>query len=650
MRFEYVFILIVVRITASFFIPISFPRHASQGASRVVLSADGNDDVGDDLLGSLDHFVSVVESLNKKHGAAEDTVETFQIVSRGSNDLPENERIATQVLYDPTRMEVFIAVFQENSEIDVSKICDLCSSNQIVPVPEDLVESLCGFPIETLPPLGCRLASMVSSCTIIFDESLIKKCQQDNLCMIGSAGHPYWKLLLTEKSTSVLHRMDHVLISSVIKCDEDEEDDQKGGDNEKGDQVWEVSSAPKVEEGIDNRFSAIGNTLQSNNPAQFSQKPYFPIDGPSINIARLVVRQKDISNPLSPVFLTAVGRIGDISIRTKRSLRCKFLPPSRNKKNSNEMNKENESFPWRSMTRNGSITVDLVFGKVFLQSLGAKQGERMIELIEEGQLLQIEAKTNPGQRESIEKWVDDDCLELVMMDCQLLSPDLGVGKGDNVENGEKSGKKKSEKSSPLPSLTLDNIFDKYASIKFVNDLESILEFSNDVSRVLSRSSSNMDPGSTSSLIGIDCEWQPREFMANPNLPQPVLLMQISFHELQKVYLLDLQALLRPLRPSDAPMNDVEKELSNALSPLMKSKRIVKVGYQLSSDLRRIFASYPHLPCFQEVHSALEISSFIKKVLHISKQKKSRSITTSLAAMTSHYLGMTVDKEYRKQTL
>ena len=131
--------------------------------------------------------------------------------------------------------------------------------------------------------------------------------------------------------------------------------------------------------------------------------------------------------------------------------------------------------------------------------------------------------------------------------------------------------------------------------------------------------------------------------------QPVLLLQISFHELQTVYLLDLQTMLRPLMSPDTTMNDVETEVSKALSPLLESKFIIKVGYQLCSDLRRTFASYPHLPCFQEVQSTLEISSFIKKVLHISKQKKSRYITTSLAAMTSHYLGMTVDKECRKYT-
>ncbi len=648
MRFLYVFILIVVRITTSFLIPISFPRYASCGVStRVVLSVDGQDNGSNHALESLDHFVSVVDSLNKMYSDSEDTVETFQIVSRGSNNLPQNERTATQVFYDPTRMEIFIAIIEENSEVDVSKICKICSNSQIVSVPGDIVECLCGFPIEALPLVGYHLDPMVSSCSIIFDEALMKKCERDNLCMIGNAGHPYWKLLFTEKSIRVLNEMDHVQIANVIKCDDDDEEGRRGGDDEKSDQVWEVSSALKDEKGNKSSVSVIGNTVQPNHEGQVAQKPYFPIDGPSINIARLVVRQKDISNPLSPVFFTTVGQVGDVSIRTKRSLRCKFLPPSRNKKKSDDTHKDNDAFPWKSMTGNRSITVDLVFGKVFLQSLGAKQGERMIESIQEGQLLHIEAKTNPGQRDSIEKWVEGGCLELVMIDCQPLSPDVDVCKQRDDDTGLKSGKKRSETSSSLPTISLENIFDKYASIKLVNDLDSIAEFSIDAARVLSMSHSNKALGSTPSLVGIDCEWQPREFMENPSLPQPVLLLQISFHDLQKVYLLDLQTLLRPLRPPDTSMNGAEEEVSKTLSLLMQSRKLIKVGYQLSSDLRRIFASYPHLPCFQEVHSTLEISSLIKKILHISKQKKSRHITMSLAAMTSHYLGMTVDKEYRK---
>jgi len=647
MRFEYVFILIVVRMTTSFFLPLSFHRYASHSISQTVLWVDWNYDSRNDDVKSLDYFVSVVASLNEKHSISKDRGEPFQIVSRGSNDLPPNKYTKTKVFYDPNHMQIFVTIFQENSEIDISKICDLCSNNDIVSVPTDIVQSLCGFPIETLPPIGHHLASSISSCTIILDESLVSHCEDNNLCMIGGAGHPYWELLLTEKAIGLLKQMDGVRILDLsMRVGKEGDDYNDNHEIQKDYQLWEVSSTPNHNNERQSNLSSTEKSFQSKYPEQFSQKPHFPIDGPSINIARLVMQQKCISNPLNPVFLTAVGRIGNITTRTKRSLRCEFLPPSRKNQNTNQMNEQDTSHPWKSTTRNGSIMVVLLFGKILLQNIGTKQGERLIEIIQEGQLIQIEAKTNTGQRESIEKWVDESCLELTITDYQLLSPDLETGK-DHHNDGSKPGKKKkNETYSSLPNLALDNIFDKSASIKFVDNFDSILDFSDDISKVLSRLYSDKDPGSVSPLFGIDCEWQPREFMEHPNLPQPVLLLQISFHELQKVYLLDLQALLRPLRPPNTPMNDVEKEVSNALSLLMKSKYIIKVGYQLSSDLRRTFASYPHLPCFQEVHSTLEIASFIKRVLHISKQKKSRYITMSLAAMSSHYLGMTLDKEHQ----
>ena len=91
------------------------------------------------------------------------------------------------------------------------------------------------------------------------------------------------------------------------------------------------------------------------------------------------------------------------------------------------------------------------------------------------------------------------------------------------------------------------------------------------------------------------------------------------------------------------MNELEKRASDILSKLWSSERILKVGYQLSSDLRRVAASYPHVPCFRKVNSVLEVDKLCKRILQITKQKKSRSITMSLARMTSHYMGRTVDK-------
>jgi len=607
----------------------------------------------------LDHFVSVVETLNKKHRVVSDSDEAFQIISRASSDLPPSEKVETKVFYDPSSMEISIATAEENCKMEISKIRRLCSNDNMILVPTDMVQRFCGFPFDTIPPLGHCLAPNISKCKIIFDERLVKNCRDNKLLMIGGAGHPYWKSLLTAGFIARLQETGQVRIAGVITCNDDNDDDQVDfhqGEDSDG-KVWEVSSTPMTNRDWDKNLPTTEIKTPSNSLDRFYPKPYFPIDGPSINVARLVVRQKEISNPLTPIFLTVMGRIGIIKTRTKRSLRCEFLPPLQGKSKNDEMNNRDDvSHPWRSATCNRSMEVDLIFAKVFLQSYGTKQGEALIEQIQEGALVQIEAKTNPGQRESMEKWVDTNCLELTLIDCQLLSyAGSIVSNGDCSDGGvgSKGGKKtkKVGSSSNLPVLALGDVYEDTdkASIEFVNDADSVSEFSGDVAKLLSalgKDTSDNNRSSLSPFVGIDCEWQPREFMENKKQPQPVLLLQIGLHALERVYILDLQALLRPLKTSDTPMNQVEQEVSDCLFKVLKSKCFVKVGYQLSSDLRRVFASYPHLPCFQEVHSALEISSFIKRVLHISKQKKSRYITMSLASMASHYLGMTLDKEHQ----
>jgi hypothetical protein len=657
MKTKYLFVFaVVVRATTSFFTPIAFQRHFSSSISRTILWGQDESDSNSNMIRSLDHFVSVVDKINEKDLVSD----CFQIVSRGSNNLPPNENTEIKVFYEPNDMKIFIAITQEKSRIDISKIRDLFSSVELlIPVPADMVQSLCGFPVEILPPIGQYFASNISSSTIILDKTLVRTCQENDLLLLGSAGHPYWRSLLTVDDLLTYFRNEtdiEVRIDDIIMTDDESDNDE--------DKNKIMIGSPKFSNKICTEIlSNKGTRLNpSDSLVKLSLKPYFPIDGPPINIARLIARQKEISNPLSPVFVTVVGQIGKIITRNKKSLLCEFLPPSWGKRNNNNNNNnadddENEiediSHPWRSVTRNNrGMAVELVFGKALLKSLGSKQGENLIERIQEGQLFFIEAKTNPGQRESIEKWVDNNCLELSLLDCQLLSgDDSGTILEENPvdSNSEISKRKKMGLSASSPTLTLDDVFNKSSTsvIKYVDDLDSIADFSNDISQILHQPYNDKNSSSPSPLVGIDCEWQPREFMKSKNQPQPVLLLQISIHALQTVFLLDLQALLRPLKHPNASMNKMEREVSNTLTKIMQSKRFILVGYQISSDLRRMVSSYPHVTCFQEVHSVIEISSLIKRVLRISKQKRSRYITMSLASMTSHYLGMELDKEYRK---
>ena len=652
MKKRSVFVLAVVaRVTTSFFTPITFQRHFSSSISRTILWGEDESDDNSNMIRSLDHFVSVVDKLNEGDLVSD----CFQIVSRGSNNLPPNENTEIKVFYEPNDMKLFIAITQEKHRIDISKIHGFFSSAELlIPVPADMVQSLCGFPGETLPPIGQYFASNISSSTIILDKTLVRTCQENDLLLLGSAGHPYWRSLLSvdDLLSSLRNETDsEVRIEDIIMTD-----DENGNDED--DDNYMIGS-PKFSNKISTEI--LFNKGTKLNPSgsldQLSLKPYFPIDGPPMNIARLIARQKEISNPLSPVFVTVVGQIGKIITRNKKSLLCEFLPPSWGKRNNNNDDEKNEieniSHPWRSVTHNNrGMAVELVFGKALLKSLGSKQGENLIERIQEGQLFFIEAKTNPGQRESITKWVDNNCLELSLLDCQLLSGDDSgtILKENPVDsNSEISQRKKMGLSASSPTLTLDDVFNKssISVFKYVDDLDSIADFSNDISQLILQSNNDNNPSSPSPLVGIDCEWQPREFMESKNQPQPVLLLQISIHALQTVFLLDLQALLRPLKHPNTSMNKLEREVSITLTKIMQSKRFIFVGYQISSDLRRMVSSYPHLTCFLEVHSVIEISSLIKRVLRISKQKKSRYITMSLASMTAHYLGMTLDKEHRK---
>ena len=652
MKRKIVFVLAVVaRVTTSFFTPITFQRHISSSISRTILWGEDESDDNSNMIRSLDHFVSVVDKLNEGDLVSD----CFQIVSRGSNNLPPNENTEIKVFYEPNDMKIFIAITQEKHRIDISKIHGFFSSAELlIPVPADMVQSLCGFPGETLPPIGQYFGSNISSSTIILDKTLVRTCQENDLLLLGSAGHPYWRSLLSvdDLLSSLRNETDsEVRIEDIIMTD-----DENGNDED--DDNYMIGS-PKFSNKISTEI--LFNKGTKLNPSgsldQLSLKPYFPIDGPPINIARLIARQKEISNPLSPVFVTVVGQIGKIITRNKKSLLCEFLPPSWGKRNNNNDDEkkeiENISHPWRSVTHNNrGMAVELVFGKALLKSLGSKQGENLIERIQEGQLFFIEAKTNPGQRESITKWVDNNCLELSLLDCQLLSGDDSgtILKENPVDsNSEISQRKKMGLSASSPTLTLDDVFNKssISVFKYVDDLDSIADFSNDISQLILQSNNDNNPSSPSPLVGIDCEWQPREFMESKNQPQPVLLLQISIHALQTVFLLDLQALLRPLKHPNTSMNKLEREVSITLTKIMQSKRFIFVGYQISSDLRRMVSSYPHLTCFLEVHSVIEISSLIKRVLRISKQKKSRYITMSLASMTAHYLGMTLDKEHRK---
>lgn len=580
------------------------------------------------LNGALDNFLSTCASLGD-----------IQIVSRGSK-LPAP--ISINSLVFESYKGPFVVVLPDKEKVDRAKLKLLLDVPRVDLVPSDHVESTCGFAPGTVPPLGHFTTDPLPT---YVDQGLIDQFRKasDAPLLLGGGGHPYWKCLV---SLDTLTSLDHVRIATVAVDKNTHMDDAQQGQ--------QGSSLSTLD------------LLQTTAP-----KPLFAVTPPPSHIAHLVIQQRDLPNPLQPVWVTTVGRVGKVRQMAKRLIYCDLLPPTSGEAANpkfqqkglepevSESEEDGDELPWGSGLDGQGMRVQLIAGKSICQRLGNDQGETAIQALKEGQLIMVQAKTNVGNRESLGNWVDNRTLDLVVFNYQVLEDgqvngDMPVATGFGaapVKHRPPSHVVSAVQSS-LPTFTLQNCFPKIngggTPVLVVDSMDSLRIFTEDYSRLLSslddengdETKSNI---TSTAMIGVDCEWRPSVFMP-PGTAQPVLVLQLSFHPLQKVFLLDFQTLLRPLLSPEEPMNEIETVVSDILGAVFTSKRLMKVGYQLTTDLQRMAASYPHVPCFQEIDSMLEVSMLVKRVLQITKQKRSRMITMSLARLCQHYFGKTLDKE------
>jgi prolyl-tRNA editing enzyme YbaK/EbsC (Cys-tRNA(Pro) deacylase) len=563
-----------------------------------------NDETGS---ASLEHFLSTCCACNKKQAGS------VQILSRGAPGLPKHQSIETSIFITTNQDSVsfIVAITRDTDTVDEPKLQRI-ASGQLSLAPMDRIQSMFGFALGTIPPLG-HLPTL--PLTIFIEESLMEVCQAENQMLLGAAGHPYWQCLV---SPEILLTLPNVQVASFST----DKVNAKEGENES------TSTGPNP-------------LLYVSCAASDAPKPFFSAETPPIHTAQILVEHKDLSNPLKPIQVNAFGRLGKLERKTKKLLTADLLPPFDKIEEAKE-----DPRPWRSASSGEDMDVHLIFGKALFQRFGATQGDAAIHNLKEGQMIEITAQTKVSNRDSLGRWVGERSLDLEVWDFRILSNEsTDDGGASTMTSDSKPFKHKpvSGTVSPqLPVLTLRDVFGDSGQVEIVDTMESLHAFARDSLELLA----NLDiPNETTpaTLMGMDCEWQPNQ-LSPLGEPQPILLLQISFHSLGKVYLLDLQTLLRPLLSPEAFMNELESVASETLDILFRSKRVVKVGYQIASDLRRIAASYPHVPCFQEIQAVLEVDTLVKRVLHLTKQKKSRSITMSLARLTAHYIQKSLSKE------
>jgi prolyl-tRNA editing enzyme YbaK/EbsC (Cys-tRNA(Pro) deacylase) len=528
------------------------------------------------------------------------------------------------------------------------------------------VERLSGFRPGTVPPLGMAVPPVVT----IVDQSLVVLQQQaqasnsNPVMLLGGGGQPNHSCLV---ALSTLLQLANVHVADIGIPQR-----EHAGSTSKSKKNNNINGA--------NINGANINGANVNGEASEERfvgpKPFFPVSPPDTVIAEVFLRNYEKNkSPLKPVWVSVVGRISGVRRMAKRLVFLDLAPATGNH--------GPMDLPWLSAATGQDMAVQLIAGKTLCDALGDEAGEAALKRFKVGQLVLVQGKTNVGNRTSLGNWVEKKSLDIIIHSHSLLEEvggSMGAAAGVPVQQDTVSvsdfaerilAKKRATRAPANPGMSymrVNEIYgepdeDKESHVKMVDTMEAVNAFGNDVSQLhmflTTTSTPQQQPslenpesgvsditqtGFQAGLVGIDCEWRPSFYAESSTIPQPVLLLQVCIHPLKQIYLFDMQALLRPLLLPSEEMNDLEAAVSEVLGELFSSKRLIKTGFQVMQDFRRMAASYPHIPSFQMIHGILEASTLGKKVMHMSKQKNARAAVSSLSRFTERFLGLTLNKE------
>ena len=175
----------------------------------------------------------------------------------------------------------------------------------------------------------------------------------------------------------------------------------------------------------------------------------------------------------------------------------------------------------------------------------------------------------------------------------------------------------------------------------VDDSQSLGWFEDEVDIWISELNEDLESGISdddSFLLkyawGIDCEWKPGPACGEDS---PVSTLQLGTR--RKAFLIDLQTICQSRDNCDGD-NSLENDLDRILLKLFMNRRISLVGYGVLQDLAKLAASFPHLKCFSEFVSVVDLQS-VSSVIY--KRKSDRKSMASLQKMTAVLLKKRLDK-------
>ena len=581
-----------------------------------------------------------VERSIASESASTDTVETFDVIAV----VPSSSKVTIR------QLEEHFQVDNWDERIPNPQVkCSL--------VPQDEVETRCGFPPQSVPPLG----HVPHTLRILVDLSLCSQLPPKKSILVGGGGHNRIGCLLDAQLLLMLEGTEVAsLTKESLRIQQELQHEQH---------PQQQSSTFDAERSADTLPASL---MEFQTP---TIKPFFPLAPPSMDDVHQVLNHPDQPNPLKPLPFAFVGRINGIRRMARRLVFCDIAPPDYKGSGTKT---DAYDLPWKSGLDQQEMSAQLILGKTFLKHWGDKDGTEALKQLRVGQLLYIEGKTNVGNRDSLRHWAEKRSLDIVVFNYRLLeeSPNVLAGQQQQRQRGmpfTTTTANKNDAQNKLPSvpkprripsaapedcLQMNDIFpnndgEANKSIIMVDDLDGIRDFHNSVNQLLTESrkkeviSTSADPRITQSaplLVGVDCEWKPTFMLESTAEKQPVLLLQISLQELQKVFLFDLQTLLRPCLEPTNETNSLEEETSQALTAIFGDPSFVKVGFQVMTDLRQLAGSYPHIPAFRSFEAVLEVGSVAKVAMQLAKVPKARQWIGSLTRLSEKFYDKPMNKE------
>ena len=225
-------------------------------------------------------------------------------------------------------------------------------------------------------------------------------------------------------------------------------------------------------------------------------------------------------------------------------------------------------------------------------------------------------KDQPSENNSVPRFseVDIDSLGLISID-DIIDTDV------SSNNGEKS--------------CIDN-----KKVVVDND-QSLQWFEEEVDKWLSELNRDLESEANSDenillnyAWGLDCEWKPGPDCGGDS---PVSTLQLGTRK--KAFLIDLQTICRSSDNLDED-DSAENDLDRILLKLFRNPSISLVGFGVLQDLGKLAASFPHLRCFSEYVSVIDLQSISSVVYNTKFDKKA---TSSLQKMTAMLLKKRLDK-------